>query len=221
MQQLFLSLLLFCGLSSSYLFGASINQQKRAEACPANIVDLLKKRFSGRSFDSQRFVSQEQMVLLAEAARFSPSCYNDQPWTFIFCNKKTNPKAYDAALSSLVPFNQEWASSAPLLIVVSAAPSFRHNDKPNRWSAFDTGAATMSLCIQATSMGLMTHQMGGFDEESARKVFHIPADYQVLSIVAVGYEKPNLKESDIKNERRPSTENFFQGTWGIPLQKGD
>jgi nitroreductase len=101
---------------------------------------------------------------------------------------------------------------------------FSHNQKPNRWGAYDTGAAAVSLCLQATSMGLVTHQMGGFDGEQARTKFGIPAQIDLLSMLAVGYEVHIDRLSDERKERAlaprkrsPLGELFYDGVWNKPI----
>jgi len=133
------------------------------------IDDLLAKRWSGRAYDVNRQVSQQDIISLLEAARWAPSCYGDEPWRYIVCDKSTNESAWDKAFSCLAEGNQSWAVNAPVLILALANTIFSHNDSDNRWAQYDTGAATMSLCIQASSLGLMVHQMGGFSAEKGRR----------------------------------------------------
>ena len=75
--------------------------------------------------------------------------------------------------------------NAPVLILALANTIFGQNDNENRWAQYDTGAASMSLCIQASSLGLMVHQMGGFNAEKAAEVFSIPEQYTSMAMMAV------------------------------------
>jgi nitroreductase len=45
----------------------------------------------------------------------------------------------------------------------------------------------------ATSQGLETHPMDGFDHEAVREAFKIPDNYWIPLLLAVGYRKPGLK----------------------------
>lgn len=182
-----------------------------------HMAPLFEERHSGRSFDSEHPVTLEQLHILVETARFAPSCFNDQPWNFIVCDKATDPDAYQKLLSCLVEKNQEWAKEAPVLILAVAGSKFHKNGKPNRWGPYDTGAASMSLVLQATVMGLMTHQMGGFDENKASQEFQIPEEFHPYSVIAVGYEKAGQEK--MPKDRRPLHENFFLGAWGKPFKK--
>ncbi len=184
------------------------------------IHELLANRWSGRAYDADQSVSKEQVVSLLEAARWAPSCFGDQPWRYVVCNKADNLQAWQAAFDCLVPGNQGWAVNAPVLLLICADTLFGHNDKPNKWAAYDTGAATENLCLQATALGLMAHQMGGFDADKARMTFNVPERYQILAMVTVGYQASvdslsgEVKERELAaRSRKPLEELFFNGVW--------
>jgi len=184
------------------------------------IHELLANRWSGRAYDAAQSVSKEQVVSLLEAARWAPSCFGDQPWRYVVCNKAENIQAWQAAFDCLVPGNQSWAVDAPVLLLICADTLFGHNDKPNKWAAYDTGAATENLCLQATALGLMAHQMGGFDADKARTTFNVPERYQILAMVTVGYQAAveslsgEVKERELAaRSRKPLDELFFNGVW--------
>lgn len=184
------------------------------------IHDLIANRWSGRAYDASQGVSQEQVISLLEAARWAPSCFGDQPWRYVVCNKADNLQAWQAAFDCLVPGNQSWAVNAPVLLLICADTLFSHNDKPNKWASYDTGAATENLCLQATALGLMAHQMGGFDADKARTTFNVPERYQILAMVTVGYQTDlesltgETKERETApRSRKPLNELFFNGQW--------
>lgn len=172
---------------------------------------LLSKRYSGYSYDASRPVSHEQLKAILEAGRLAPSSSNDQPWYFIVCDRNTNLKAYEDVMGTLVEFNQKWAKQAPVLIV-SIADSKTNKNVNNRWGQYDTGAATYSMMLQATSLGLMAHQMGGIDETRIQKMFSLPDQLTVMSVMAIGYPKPDAVQPVRK--RKPLSENFFADSWG-------
>lgn len=185
------------------------------------IHDLIASRWSGRAFAPDQDISQEHLISLFEAARWAPSCYGDQPWRFIICKKSRDEDAWNNAFSCLSEGNQSWAGYAPVLVLVSADSMLTRNNMPNRWGQYDTGAASMSLCLQATHLGLMVHQMGGFNADRARKVFAIPEQFTPMAIMAIGYQLSlesipvDMKERELsERHRRPLTENIFEGNWG-------
>jgi nitroreductase len=103
------------------------------------IDELIAKRWSPRSFDGNRPVEDEKVLALMEAARWAPSCFNEQPWRYIICNKHKNEVAWQFALSCLVEKNQLWAKNAPILMTACANTKFTHNGNDNNWALYDTG----------------------------------------------------------------------------------
>ncbi|MDO8962720.1 MAG: nitroreductase family protein [Methylophilus sp.] len=184
------------------------------------IHDVLANRWSPRAYDANKPVSQTQIMSLLEAARWAPSCFGDQPWRFVVCDKSSNPDAWQKAFDCLVPGNQTWAQHAPVLLLICANTLFGHNQKPNRWAPYDTGAATENLCLQATALGLAGHQMGGFDATKAQAAFAVPEQFTLMAMVTVGYATvadilpDDLRERELApRERRPLGELFFNGVW--------
>jgi len=184
------------------------------------IHSILSDRWSSRAYDPDQLVSQESFLSLMEAARWSPSCMGDQPWQFITFHKK-DATSWTQALNCLSVGNQNWAMDASILILACARQSFSSNQKPNRWSQYDTGAACENICLQATSLGLVAHQMGGFDVEKSRQLFQIPSQYDLMSFIAIGYplaiEKISaealVKEKEAR-KRKPLREIFYTNQWG-------
>ena len=207
------------------LKGQLVIEKKAITQIPINT--LLSQRWSGRAYNPEKAVSRELLIKLLEAARWSPSCFGDQPWRFIVSDRIKNPPSWQKAFDCLVEGNQAWAKDAPVLILVCANAEFQHNGKPNKWGQFDSGAAAMSVCMQATEAGLMVHQMGGFDAEKARSAFCVPANVIPMSVMAIGYQKTlddipeEMKQRELlARERMPLGELFFDGVWGRPVNYG-
>lgn len=148
----------------------------------AEVDSLFPDRWSPRSFCSEPLPPQ-QVAALFEAARWSPSCYNEQPWLFAYAVTQEDRTRFAEAL---VEKNRQWASRAPLLLFVLARRSFVSNGRPNRHALFDAGAAWMALALQARRLGLHAHAMAGFSVERARATLRVPEDYEVIAAVAVG-----------------------------------
>ena len=185
------------------------------------INETLANRWSGRAYDVTKFISHTQTIALLEAARWAPSCFGDQPWRFIVWDKNKDAASWQQAFDCLVPGNQAWVKDSPLLLLTIADTLFNHNGKPNRFGQYDTGAAAENLCLQASSMGLMAHQMGGFDADKAREIFAIPAQFNLMAMVSIGYpaditslEGEVLSRETAARTRRPLNELFFAGAWG-------
>lgn len=198
--------------------------KKAKTSVPVN--ELIARRWSGRAYDCTRPVTHDQVIALCEAARWAPSCFGDQPWRFIICNRNTDESAWNRAFSCLSEGNQSWAKDAPVLILVIADSIMSRNGKTNRWGQYDSGAAAMNICIQATDLGLMVHQMGGFDSDQAKKIFSIPGQFTPMAVMAVGYQLPlekiegEIREREIAGRsRNPLGNNFFDGEWGKPVTR--
>jgi len=191
------------------------------------IHDLLARRWSPRAFDPDQPVRREQLQSLFEAARWAPSCFGDEPWRFIVWNRHEDPAAWQQAFDCLAEGNQAWVKDVPVLVAVLADPHFRHNGRPNRWAQYDTGAAAVSLCLQAVALGLAAHQMGGFDAERLKATFGLPDAIVPMAMIAIGNQAEperlgeELRAKEIAaRSRRSLNEIVSARAWGSPFQAG-
>lgn len=189
-----------------------------------DIHDIIARRWSPRAFDAGRPPEPEKLAACLEAARWAPSCFGDEPWRFIVCDRHADAEAWRRLHDGLTPKNQSWAGRAPVLILACAGTVFRQGGKPNRWGEYDTGAAAVSLCLQATALGLASHQMGGFDAEALRTAFAIPAAYTPMAVIALGYQAQidGLDEGfhaaeQGARQRRDLGAHVYAGAWGNPF----
>ncbi|MBW6513246.1 MAG: nitroreductase family protein [Candidatus Syntrophosphaera sp.] len=178
------------------------------------IHELLQKRWSPRAF-SDRMLKEEQALTLFEAARWAASCNNEQPWRFIWSLRDGSEK-YEKLFDCLMKGNQEWAASAPLLILALIQNHFSDSGKPNRWAAHDLGLAIGNLTTQATLMDLYVHNMAGFSREKAAEHFELPEGVEPLTMFVVGWlgDPAMLSEFNQKREaqiqdRKPLAELFL------------
>jgi len=185
------------------------------------IHDLLARRWSPRAFDPKRPVSREQLKVLLEAGRWAPSCNGDEPWRYLIWDRGRDPQGWQKAYDCLNENNKKWVKNVPLLMLSCAGSTFEATGKPNRWTQHDTGAASVSMALQAVALGLIVHQMGGWDVDKARAAFDIPADYTPMAMIAVGYQTgPEILDEETKAKemrpraRKPIAERFFEGGWG-------
>jgi nitroreductase len=181
------------------------NNRKPAYGIDRMFID----RWSPRAFSSEP-LTPEQVQTLFEAARWAPSCFNEQPWFFAYATSQEDRQAF---ADVLVKKNQLWAGRAPLLIFILARRQFKQGGRENRHAAFDAGAAWMSLALQARKMGLYAHAMAGFNQEKAYELLKVsPEQYHIMAAVAVGYrgESDHLPEDLLKietpNSRNPLSE---------------
>jgi len=169
------------------------------------IDEMFIQRWSPRAMSSEP-IDKETLLKLFEAAKWAPSCYNEQPWLFAYADKEKSLKTFR---SLLAPKNQLWANKAPVLCIVFARNKFEYNQSFNFWAQFDCGAAWASLAFQAMKLGLFAHGMGGFDREKVYEKLDISKDdYTAIAAIAIGRYgdieelAPEFVESEKPNSRK-------------------
>ena len=188
------------------------------------IDTTIAERWSARAYDASKPVTHAQTLALLEAARWAPSCMGEQPWRILVWNKAVDANAWQQAFDCLVEGNQSWVKHAPLLCLICADTLFSKNSQANRWAEYDTGAAAQNLCLQASSMGLSAHQLGGFNVDKARAAFHIPAQFTLMAMISVGHPADIetvtgdlLSRETAPRSRRELDALFFDGVWEKPI----
>ncbi len=183
------------------------------------IHDLLRERWSPRAF-ADRPVTDEQLLSLFEAARWSQSCFNDQPWFFILATQ-AQPDSYAKLLSCLTDSNQTWAKRAPVLMLMIARLTFEADGSPNHHALYDLGQAMQNLTVQATSMELVIRQMAGIHPDHAQTIYQIPDGYRVLAGAALGYQgtidilsEKHQQREVLPRERKPLSAFVFSDRFG-------
>ena len=178
------------------------------------VDEIFIDRWSPRAYSSMP-VSEEEILTLFEAAKWSPSCFNEQPWMFLYAAKEEDLKIYRSILAEK---NQEWANKAPLLVILLAKRKFESNGNINNWAEFDCGSAWMSLTLQATELGLYAHAMAGFSQDDVYEKLNINKDeYKPMVVIAVGHLgdvsglSPDMGEREKPGERKPLSKIVTQG----------
>ncbi|MBL7074185.1 nitroreductase family protein [candidate division KSB1 bacterium] len=176
------------------------------------IIDLLQKRKASRAIESKG-LSDVIIDKLMNAAQLSASCYNNQPWRFLFL---TEESALEKGRKALAAGNS-WAKKAPLLIAGFSKPDLDCQIPDERnYYLFDLGMATQLILLQATELNLVARPMAGFSPKVIKKEFNIPPNYEVYVMIAVGYEG-KIEELDERlqtlsrapRERNPLSMSFF------------
>jgi len=185
------------------------------------IHDLIRHRWSPRAF-ADKPIPADVLRSLFEAARWAPSSNNEQPWAFIVATKEDSA-THAKLLSTLVEANQVWANNAPVLAIAVAHMAFARNGNPNRTAFYDTGAAVADLTTEATSRGLVIHQMAGFDPRKAVELFSIPKDWEPAAAFVIGYPgdaqtlPSTLRERELApRTRKPLADFVMSEDWGQP-----
>jgi nitroreductase len=201
----------------------AIDELEDLKAGPAEsgVLDIILKRWSPRSF-ADKPVPSADLTKIFTAAAWAASSFNEQPWRFLVGKK--GDETYAKILDSLIEFNQAWAKTAPVLMLSAGKKTFTANGQPDAYGLHDTGAASATMSLQATALGLHTHGMGGVDKEKARKLFAIPEDFEVGAAWALGYlgEPEALPEQMQEMEKAARTrkplKDFVFAEWEKPAE---
>lgn len=185
--------------------------------CDHEIFALIKQRYSPRTF-KQLDLKEGHVKQLFEAARWSASCFNWQPWRFIYAHKNT--EAYDKIVSCLSDFNKEWAINAPVLML-TAYKEKTDEGEDNFHALHDLGLALGGMTTQAQYLGIAMHHMAGLDWKKAQKIFEVPQGFHITTCIAMGYYGGDIEElstelqlQELKErERMPQEEFAFKEKW--------
>ncbi len=179
------------------------------------VAESIFRRWSPRSLKKIE-IPEEILTAIIDAARWSPSCFNEQPWLFLTSSSRED---FDLFLRLLVERNQQWAKNASVLGFFITRRNFADRDKENRWGKFDTGAAWMAMTVQANKFGLYTHGMAGVNFPEVYKQLEIPEDeFDVICAFAIGaIDTPDQLPSDdfidkeVPSGRKPLSEVWLKG----------
>ncbi len=172
------------------------------------------RRWSPRSMTGEA-LTERDLLPLFEAARWAPSCFNSQPWRFVYALPGT--PAWHPTLDLLIEFNQLWAGKAGALVAIISRTQYEASGESAPKHSFDTGAAWMSFALQAQHSGLVTHAMWGFHHDEAKAALNLSDAYTVEAMVAVGRQGPvsalpePFRERETPNERKDLSELVFAG----------
>jgi nitroreductase len=188
------------------------------------IHDLIASRWSPRAY-SDKHVSADDLTKIFTAASWAASSANEQPWRFLFGRKgdETFAKIFD----SLAVGNQGWVQNVPVLLLSVAKANLSpgpYGGGANYYALHDTGAASATLSLQATALGMHTHGMGGFDKDKARAHFAIPDDFEIGAVWALGYlgdaeslPEP-LKARELAGRTRKAMGEFVFREWDVAAE---
>ena len=196
-----------------------VNKKVENGRLPQNKINpIFVDRWSPRSMTGER-INDETLMSLFEAARWAPSSYNNQPWRFLYAKKDTS--SWNVFFNLLLEGNKVWAKDAAVLVVVISRKNFEHNEKPSITHQFDAGAAWENLALEASTRGIVTHGMQGFDYEKAGVDLGIPSNFEVMAMIAIGKKGPRenllpeLQEKEKLSDRKPLKEIIMEGFYHV------
>ena len=175
------------------------------------LKDAINKRRAYRSLEPVK-ITDDLIKDLAGNAELAPSCFNKQPWRYVFVY---DPEVLKKMHSALMKGN-EWAQRASMIIAVLGKKDSDCIMKDGReYYHFDIGMATGNMILRATDLGLVAHPIAGYEPQKVREVLDIPPDMDVITIIIVGKHSekmnPELSEAQANSEKdRPER---------LPLEK--
>lgn len=166
-----------------------------------DVKEAIKKRRAYRSLEPLK-IDKKLIKDLSECAQISESCFNNQPWNYIFVYDENKLKEMHEALSK----GNDWAKKASMIIVVIGKKDEDCVIYDRIYYRFDIGLATQSIVLRATELGLVAHPIAGYSPKKTRKILNIPDEYDVITLVIVGKQSdkinPNLTEKQIEAEKK-------------------
>jgi nitroreductase len=177
-----------------------------------DVKEAIETRRAFRSFEPVE-ITQQMMDELAKAAQLTCSCFNNQPWRFVFAHGEEALSKVKETLNT----GNAWAKASSMIIAVFGKKEKDCNIKEREYYLFDIGMATYAIVLRATELGLVAHPIAGFDPEKVKEALEIPADYMLITIVNVGKKmaavNPLLSEKQAKDEEqrppRRALENIY------------
>ncbi len=184
-----------------------------------NVKDAIENRRAYRVLTEIK-ITEEIIDELGKAAQLMPSCFNKQPWRFVFVYEDSQlDRMKNEALSEK---NLSWANKASMIIAVFSKKDLDCVIKDREYYLFDTGMAVASIILRATEMGLVAHPIAGYSPKKVREVLNIPSEYNVINLIIVGKKDPvipdyfdNYQVEREKNrpQRKPLKEFVFHNTF--------
>ncbi|PZX17086.1 nitroreductase [Palleronia aestuarii] len=184
---------------------------------------MFLERWSPRAFAPETMPKADLLTIL-EAARWSASAFNIQPWRFVWARRETPD--WDRLLGLLVEKNRDWAKNASAIVIVLSDSLRRREgkeDAPSGTHAFDTGLAAASLVLQAQALGWWAHGMEGIDKARTLEEVNAPEGYEVQVAFALGRRgepddlPENLREREAPSDRLPLGAIAFEGRMAPPF----
>lgn len=169
-----------------------------------DVKKAIEQRRAYRSLD-KTVITKELIEDLAKNARLSASCFNNQPWRFIF--------VYDSQvlerMHDVLTKGNRWAYDASMIIVVVSKKEYDCIIRDRTYYQFDSGMATALLILRATELGFVAHPIAGFSPKKTREILNIPDDMEVITLVIFGKHSKKIKavlsdEQKQKERKRPN-----------------
>ncbi|MDD3759898.1 MAG: nitroreductase family protein [Acidithiobacillus sp.] len=191
-----------------------------------DVITAVQKRRAVKSFDPQHQMSAETRRVLLENAALAPSAYNIQHWRVVDVQ---DPQLRQAIRE--VAWGQAQVTDASLLLVLCADLDAWQEEPQRYWATSpqpvqdfllpkldeyyrgkpqvardeamrSLGIFGMTVMLLAQDLGYDSCPMDGFDFDAVARLIHLPKNYVIGYMVAVGkgmdnaWERNRLSSSD-------------------------
>lgn len=166
-----------------------------------DVSAAIESRHAYRSLEKTE-INKDLIKTLASFASLSPSCFNHQPWKFVFVYENAILEELKTALSK----GNDWARSASMIIAVLS----KQNDDCvldyRKYYLFDTGIASAFLILKATELGYVAHPIAGYNPEIVKSVIKSPDDMEIITLIIFGKHKMEINPVLSEKQRHDETE---------------
>lgn len=164
-------------------------------------------------------ITLEELFTILEAARWAPSAHNAQPWRFLYALR--GDAWWTEFLSLLNASHRPWIIKAGALVIIVSNTKSDHDANGSRTYSFDAGGACQNACLQATSLGLVSHVVQLQNVDVVRRSLEIPDEYSIEFGLVLGQPgkrselPPALQAKETPRLRRPLSEIVFEGGFSV------
>jgi len=157
-------------------------------------------------------IPEDVVQSIVDAARWSPSCFNEQPWLIV---TSSNPGEFETCMDLLKDMNQRWVKNAGVIGFIFGRRIMAKNGEKNNYNAFDCGAASLAIALQAGRFGLHTHVMAGIHKEKTYAVLGVrEADYECMCGFTIGLmDSPEKLPDDLAAREKPPARKPLSEIW--------
>jgi nitroreductase len=170
-----------------------------------DILSLIMNRRSIRRFDP-RDVPEEAIEKILTAIQWAPSWANVQCWEVVVVRDLPTKLKIQETMGKENPATKGVVEAPVLLVICGKLKTSGYykgeaKTKFGDWLLFDLGLATQNACLIAHALGLGTVILGLFDHDQVNAILGVPDDYEVVTILPLGYP---AKESKAPKRREIS-----------------
>jgi len=159
-----------------------------------DVYEAIEGRRTIRKYKEEERIPLDLLKKLVNAAKLAPSGANLQPWEFIIVERNDICDAvfpYLKWAGYIAPAGNPPEGYRPAAYIV-----LLKNPAINKGGVHDFGAAAQNIMLTAYELGIASCWLGSIEREKVKAVLKIPAEYEIDTIVALGYpaEKSVIEE---------------------------